>query len=95
MSYERDCLRYYKMLSGGLKTVLLFLSLGFLIIWFLEFRRTSLADSYWLLLLLLICLFWYQLINLKASDGKSQTSADRDGGVKKKVSKTASKKKNK
>ncbi len=79
------------MRSGGLKTILLFLSLGFLIIWFLEFRRTSFADSYWLLLLVTVCLFVYQLINLKTSDRKSQAPA----GPEEKVSKTSSKRKNK
>lgn len=78
------------MRSGGLKTILLFLSLGFLIVWFLEFRRTSFADSYWLLLLVTVCLFVYQLINLKTSDRKSQAPA----GPEEKVSKTASKRKN-
>lgn len=80
------------MRSGGLKTILLFLSLGFLIIWFLEFRRTSLADSYWLLLLVMVCLFLYQFLNLKASDRKSQAGAERTG---QEVSKTASKRKSK
>ncbi len=78
------------MRSGGLKTILLFLSLGFLIIWFLEFRRTSLADSYWLLLLVMVCLFLYQLINLKASERKPQTPAEEQ-----ELPKTASKRKNK
>jgi amino acid permease len=53
------------MYSKGFKTILLFLALGFLAIWVLEFRRTTLVDSYWALLLVLLCLLWYQLINLK------------------------------
>ncbi len=83
------------MRSGSLKTILLFLSLGFLIIWFLEFRRTSLADSYWLLLVVLVFLFWYQLINLRTSARKSQSPAASAGEQKEKVSKTASKRKSK
>lgn len=61
------------MRSKGFKTILLFLALGFLIIWILEFRRTSLADSYWLLLVVLTFVFWYQLLNLKKKDEKIET----------------------
>lgn len=71
-----------KTLSGGWKNLLLFLSLGFLIIWIMEFRRTSLADSYWLLLLLLVCLLWYQLLNLKgrtAGESRQQESREESG----------------
>ncbi len=83
------------MRSGSLKTILLFLALGFLMIWFMEFRRTSLAESYWLLLLVLTCLLSYQLINLRTPAGKSQAPAASAGEPKEKVSKTASKKKSK
>lgn len=83
------------MRSGSLKTILLFLALGFLVIWFMEFRRTSLAESYWLLLLVLTCLFWYQLINLRAPARKPQAPVASAGEPKGKASKTASKKKSK
>lgn len=59
------------MYSKGFKTILLFLALGFSVIWFLEFRRTTLADSYWALLVMLLCLFWYQFINLKMGSTQS------------------------
>lgn len=65
------------MYSKGFKTILLYLGLGFFAIWALEFRKTTLADSYWALLLGLLCLLWYQLINLKMG-GQNTTVPDEE-----------------
>lgn len=82
------------MYSKGFKTILLSLALGFFIIWFLEFRRTTLAYSYWLLLVVLVCLLWYQLISLKMSKSSDDSETTEAAKVKgqKKVVKPATKK---
>lgn len=66
---------HINMYSKGLRSVLLFLALGFLVIWFLEFRRTTLAESYWALLVVLLCLLWVQLINVKLSSSRAGEKA--------------------
>ena len=50
-----------------LKTVLLALSFGFFVMWVLEFRRAGMFESYWLLLLAIMCLLIFQFTRLKAS----------------------------
>lgn len=49
------------------RTILLAATLGFLIVWVLEFRRTTLFESYWLLLLSITCLLFFQFSRLKSS----------------------------
>jgi len=49
------------------RTILLALALGFFVVWIMEFRRTSLFESYWLLLLSIVCLLFFQFSRLKAS----------------------------
>ncbi|WP_031526816.1 hypothetical protein [Dyadobacter crusticola] len=49
------------------RTILLALALGFLVVWVLEFRRAGLFDSYWLLLLSIICFLVFQFSRLKAA----------------------------
>ncbi|NIJ53266.1 hypothetical protein FHS68_002436 [Dyadobacter arcticus] len=49
------------------RTVLLALALGFFAVWVLEFRRAGLFESYWLLLLSIVCLLFFQFIRLKAA----------------------------
>ncbi|REA60732.1 hypothetical protein DSL64_14480 [Dyadobacter luteus] len=49
------------------KTILLALSLGFFAVWVLEFRRAGMFESYWLLLLSVMCLLVFQFRRLKAS----------------------------
>jgi hypothetical protein len=49
------------------RTILLALTLGFFVVWVLEFRRTTLFESYWLLLLSIMCLLIFQFSRLKAS----------------------------
>ena len=50
-----------------LRTILLALALGFFVMWVLEFRRAGMFESYWLLLLSIVCLLSFQFIRLKAS----------------------------
>jgi hypothetical protein len=38
-----------------IKTILLALAAGFFFLWILEFRRAGMAESYWLLLLSIVC----------------------------------------
>lgn len=49
------------------RTILLALALGFFAMWVLEFRRTTMFESYWLLLLAIMCLLIFQFNRLKAS----------------------------
>lgn len=49
------------------RTILIAGALGFLIVWVLEFRRTTLFESYWLLLLSITCVLFFQFSRLKAS----------------------------
>jgi hypothetical protein len=49
------------------RTILLAGTVGFLIVWVLEFRRTTIFDSYWLLLLSITCLLFFQFNRLKSS----------------------------
>ncbi|MCE6989236.1 hypothetical protein [Dyadobacter sp. CY323] len=49
------------------RTILLALTLGFFVVWVLEFRRAGLFESYWLLLLSIMSLLLFQFIRLKAA----------------------------
>ncbi len=49
------------------KTILLALSFGFFVMWVLEFRRAGMFESYWLLLLAVVCLLTFQFTRLKAA----------------------------
>ncbi|MCE7064355.1 hypothetical protein [Dyadobacter sp. CY326] len=49
------------------RTILLALALGFFVVWVLEFRRTTMFESYWLLLLSIMSLLVFQFNRLKAS----------------------------
>jgi CDP-diglyceride synthetase len=49
------------------RTILIAGCIGFLIVWVFEFRRTTLFESYWLLLLSITCLLFFQFSRLKAS----------------------------
>ena len=49
------------------RTILIALALGFFVVWVLEFRRTTMFESYWLLLLAIMCLLMFQFSRLKAS----------------------------
>jgi hypothetical protein len=49
------------------RTILLALTLGFFVVWVLEFRRAGLFESYWLLLLSITCLLVFQFNRLKAA----------------------------
>lgn len=49
------------------RTILIAGCIGFLILWVLEFRRTTLFESYWLLLLSITFLLFFQFNRLKSS----------------------------
>jgi hypothetical protein len=49
------------------RTILLASAIGFFVLWVLEFRRAGLLESYWLLLVSLVCLLFFQFNRLKAS----------------------------
>ncbi|WP_353717952.1 hypothetical protein [Dyadobacter sp. 676] len=53
--------------SKLIRTVFLALAFGFLVLWVLEFRRAGLFESYWLLLLCVICFLLFQFSRLKAA----------------------------
>jgi hypothetical protein len=61
--------------SKLIKSLLLAGAVGFFLLWFLEFRRTSLADSYWLMLLCLTCLLGFQYYRLRQAAAAAATPA--------------------
>lgn len=48
-----------------IKTLLIAAAVGFLILWILEAIRTSIGDSYWLLMMSISFLLWYQYYRLR------------------------------
>ncbi|HEV7378899.1 MAG TPA: hypothetical protein VGN64_03845 [Dyadobacter sp.] len=73
------------------KTILLSLSLGFFVVWILEFRRAGMFESYWLLLLSVMCLLVFQFRRLKASLEMKKKQAEEIEAQKLSASKTAKK----
>ena len=64
----RDCDTKDSLMNSKLtRTILIALALGFFVMWVLEFRRTTMFESYWLLLLAIMCLLMFQFSRLKAS----------------------------
>ncbi|QRR03787.1 hypothetical protein [Dyadobacter sandarakinus] len=59
------------------RTILLALTLGFFVVWVLEFRRAGLFESYWLLLLSIVCLLFFQFNRLKASQASKENTPDK------------------
>jgi hypothetical protein len=55
------------------RTILLASGIGFFVLWILEFRRAGLFESYWLLLVSLICLLFFQFNRLKNSMQQDRT----------------------
>lgn len=53
--------------SKLIRTIFLALAFGFLALWALEFRRAGLLESYWLLLLCIVCFLLFQFSRLKAA----------------------------
>lgn len=49
------------------RTILLASGIGFFVLWILEFRRAGMFESYWLLLVSLVCLLFFQFNRLKSS----------------------------
>lgn len=58
--------------SKLIRTIFLALAFGFLVLWVLEFRRAGLFESYWLLLLCIICFLLFQFSRLKAAAAAKQ-----------------------
>ena len=54
------------------RTILLASGIGFFVLWILEFRRAGMFESYWLLLVSLVCLLFFQFNRLKASMSASK-----------------------
>lgn len=48
-----------------LESMLGWASLGFLVLWVMEIRRTEFKDSYWLIMLCLSCLLAFQYLRRK------------------------------
>jgi hypothetical protein len=77
-----------------LRTILLSLAIGFFTMWVLEFRRAGMFESYWLLLLSVLCLLAFQFNRLKASlelKKKKEEEAFMTGRTKPKQSKAEKK----
>lgn len=55
-------------------TLLIFGAIGFFILWILEFRRSSFADSYWLLLASLSLLLAFQYFRIKRREADKALS---------------------
>ncbi|GGN01369.1 hypothetical protein GCM10010967_39720 [Dyadobacter beijingensis] len=60
--------------SKLIRTIFLALAFGFLALWVLEFRRAGLFESYWLLLLCVICFLLFQFSRLKAASLAKQAA---------------------
>jgi len=73
------------------RTILLAGTVGFLIVWVLEFRRTTLFDSYWLLLLSITCLLFFQFSRLKSSLKLKKKLEDEENAKRAKATKTIKK----
>lgn len=69
------------------RTVLIALAIGFFVVWILEWRRTSLAESYWLLLAALTSLLSYQYFRIREAAGKTARPAGSTGEKRAKSSK--------
>lgn len=54
--------------------LLLSAAAGFLILWIAEYQRTNLADSYWLLMLSMTCLFAFQFFKNKRLEREKAVS---------------------
>ncbi len=63
------------------RTILLASGIGFFVLWVLEFRRAGLLESYWLLLVSLVCLLFFQFNRLKAAT--AQSGNEKETGVNK------------
>jgi hypothetical protein len=61
--------------SKLIRTIFLALAFGFLVLWVLEFRRAGLLESYWLLLLCIVCFLLFQFSRLKAATAAKQAEA--------------------
>lgn len=48
------------------RTILIALGVGTFLLWILELRRAGLLESYWLLLVSVLCLLSFQFMRLKA-----------------------------
>lgn len=55
-------------------TLLIFGAIGCFLLWILEFRRSSFADSYWLLLASLSLLFTFQYVRIKRREADKTLS---------------------
>ena len=62
------------MSSKLVRTISLALAIGFLVVWILEYRRTSLIESYWLLLLSILSVLFFQFSRLKAATAAKNES---------------------
>lgn len=63
--------------SKLIRTIFLALAFGFLVLWVLEFRRAGLLESYWLLLLCIVCFLLFQFSRLKAATLARQTGSEK------------------
>ena len=50
-----------------IRTIFTALALGFFVVWVLEFRRAGMLESYWLLLVSIVCFLLFQFNRLKAA----------------------------
>ncbi|WP_040006649.1 hypothetical protein [Fibrisoma limi] len=73
------------------ETILIALALGSLLLWILEVRRTSFAESYWILMVCLAFLFSFQFVRNRRLEREKivsptikQMEADRNRKKKKK-----------
>jgi hypothetical protein len=72
------------------RTILIALGVGTFLLWILELRRAGMLESYWLLLVSVLCLLSFQFMRLKAAmNAKDDLSKDA-----KDISKSSPKKNN-
>lgn len=78
------------------KTVLMACTIAFIILWYLEYQRTTLVESYWLALAALASMMGYQFVrmNSQKKDAPTDLTANKgNSGSKSTLSKPIKKKK--
>lgn len=71
-------------------------TIAFIILWYLEYRRTTLIESYWLALAALASLMGYQYIRMTSKTEKKEAGNEQKtqvGKLKPSISKSSKKKK--
>jgi hypothetical protein len=75
------------------KSAVGWVTFGFLLIWIIEIRRVSFADSYWLMMLFLASLMYYAYLRYQIIMSNPKSDQNNNTGSKPQKPKTQSRKK--